>query len=407
MVSAGGRRADTSWRSTRAPPRRAPSCSTGSVGRSPRRSARSPSTCPRRVTWSTMPRRSGRPSWPSPARSSATAGLGPADIAAIGITNQRETTIVWDRATGVPVAPAIVWQSRITAARCEALRAAGHESRVRTLTGLPLDAYFSGPKIAHILDSTPGLRARADAGELAFGTVDSWLVWRLTGGRVHATDVSNASRTLLFDITTLAWDPWLCAHDGRAAAAAADRGQLQRPGGARPTPRWFGGAIPIAGIAGDQQAATFGQACFAPGSAQEHLRHGRLPAAQHRRPRRSSSGARAADDGALAAGRRWPAELRPGGLRVRGRRSGPVAARRAAGHRLRRGRGTPRRERVTRRTASTWCRRSPGSARRGGTRRRAACSSASRGARASRTSRGRPSTPSPTRSPTSCDSHDR
>ncbi|HXI44845.1 MAG TPA: FGGY family carbohydrate kinase [Candidatus Acidoferrales bacterium] len=137
---------------------------------------------------------------------------GPERIAAIGIANQRETTVVWDRATGRPVADAIVWQSRVTAARCDRLRDAGHEALFRKRTGLPLDAYFSGPKIAQILDGGPDpspgseRRRRAEAGDLAFGTVDAFLLWRLTGGRVHATDPSNASRTLLFDIHRLAWD---------------------------------------------------------------------------------------------------------------------------------------------------------------------------------------------------------
>ena len=136
---------------------------------------------------------------------------GAAAIAAVGIANQRETTLVWDRATGQPVADAIVWQSRITAPFCEELRQRGAEPLVRSRTGLPLDAYFSGPKIRHILDAEPGLRARAEAGELCFGTVDSFLLWRLTGGRVHATDVTNASRTLLFDIHRLCWDEELTA----------------------------------------------------------------------------------------------------------------------------------------------------------------------------------------------------
>jgi len=191
---------------------------------------------------------------------------GPARIAAIGITNQRETTIVWDRATGVPIAEAIVWQSRITAAACERLRAAGHESLFRARTGLPLDAYFSGPKIAHMLDAVPGARARADAGELAFGTVDTFLLSRLTGGAVHVTDVSNASRTLLFDIHRLAWDDELLALVGVPRAVLPE---------VRPTaglfgetvPELFGRPIPIAALAGDQQAATFGQACFRPGQA--------------------------------------------------------------------------------------------------------------------------------------------
>ncbi len=196
----------------------------------------------------------------------AAAGVGAADVTAIGIANQRETTIVWERATGRPVAPAIVWQSRITAPRCAALREAGHEPLVRERTGLPLDAYFSGPKIAEILDSGPDLRARAEAGELAFGTVDTFLLWRLTGGRVHATDVSNASRTLLFDIRRLAWEPELCRLVGVPTALLPE---------VRPTsgilgetePDLLGRPVPIAALAGDQQAATFGQACLRPGDA--------------------------------------------------------------------------------------------------------------------------------------------
>ena len=191
---------------------------------------------------------------------------GPERIAALGITNQRETTIVWDRATGAPVADAIVWQSRITAPACERLRAAGLEPRFRERTGLPLDAYFSGPKIAHILDAEPDLRARAERGELAFGTVDAFLAWRLTGGRVHATDVSNASRTLLFDIGRLAWDEQLLGHVGVPRAVlpevVASSGVVGETDASI-----FGRPIPIAALAGDQQAATFGQACFRPGEA--------------------------------------------------------------------------------------------------------------------------------------------
>ncbi|HUG31155.1 MAG TPA: glycerol kinase GlpK [Candidatus Limnocylindria bacterium] len=188
-------------------------------------------------------------------------------IAAIGIANQRETTIVWDRATGEPIADAIVWQSRITAPACERLRAAGHGPLFRQRTGLPLDAYFSGPKIAIILDAVPGARSRAERGELAFGTVDTFLLWRLTGARAtHATDVSNASRTLLFDIHRLAWDEELLALVGVPAAMLPE---------VRPTsglfgetaPELFGRPIPIAALVGDQQAATFGQACFRPGEA--------------------------------------------------------------------------------------------------------------------------------------------
>jgi glycerol kinase len=192
-------------------------------------------------------------------------------IAAAGITNQRETTIVWDRATGEPIADAIVWQSRITAPACEALRAAGHEPLFRERTGLPLDAYFSGPKIAHILDAVPGARSRAERGELAFGTVDTFLQWRLTGGRaaggaVHATDVSNASRTLLFDIHRLRWDEELL---GLVGVPAAMLPEVRPSSGVfgETDPSIFGRPIPIAALAGDQQAATFGQACFEPGQA--------------------------------------------------------------------------------------------------------------------------------------------
>jgi len=191
---------------------------------------------------------------------------GPSRIAAIGIANQRETTIVWDRATGTAVADAIVWQSRITAARCDTLRARGLEPLFRERTGLPLDAYFSGPKIAHILDSAPGLHDRAERGELAFGTVDSFLLSRLTGGRIHATDPSNASRTLLFDINRLAWDHELLGHVGVPRAVLP----VVRPTSGlfgETDPAIFGRAIPIAALAGDQQAATFGQAAFAPGQA--------------------------------------------------------------------------------------------------------------------------------------------
>lgn len=196
----------------------------------------------------------------------AAAGVAPADVAAIGVTNQRETTIIWDRATGRPIANAIVWQSRVTAPRCDALKAAGHEALFRDRTGLPLDAYFSGPKIAHLLDAVPGARARAEAGELAFGTVDTFLLWRLTGGRVHATDVSNASRTLLMDLATLAWDPELCAIlDVPMALLPEIRSSSEVLG--ETDPAVFGAAIPIAGVAGDQQAATFGQACHGAGSA--------------------------------------------------------------------------------------------------------------------------------------------
>ena len=196
----------------------------------------------------------------------ATAGITADEIAAIGVTNQRETTVVWERTTGRPVADAIVWQSRITAPFCDELRAAGHEPAIRERTGLPLDAYFSGPKVRHILRGDDGLRDRAARGELAFGTVDAFLVWRLTGGRIHATDVSNASRTLLFDIHRLAWDDELLGLMEIPRAVLPD--VVPSSGVLGETdPSIFGRAIPIAGIAGDQQAATFGQACFHPGQA--------------------------------------------------------------------------------------------------------------------------------------------
>ncbi len=195
------------------------------------------------------------------------ASVGGADrIKAIGIANQRETTIVWDRATGEPVADAIVWQSRITAPACERLRDAGHESLFRERTGLPLDAYFSGPKIAHILDAAPGLRTRAERGELAFGTVDCFLLWRLTKGSVHATDVSNASRTLLFDIHRLAWDDELLALIGVPRAVLPDVVATSGTFGETDA-SIFGRPMPITAMAGDQQAATFGQACFRVGQA--------------------------------------------------------------------------------------------------------------------------------------------
>ncbi len=190
----------------------------------------------------------------------------PADIAAIGVTNQRETTILWERDSGRPVANAIVWQSRVTAPICDRLKAAGLEPLFRRKTGLVVDAYFSGTKIKHLLDSHDGLRARAARGEILFGTVDSFLIWRLTGGRTHVTDVSNASRTLLFNIETLEWDDELLRLlDVPRAMLPEVRSSSEVYADTDPT--LFGAAIPIAGIAGDQQAALFGQACFEPGTA--------------------------------------------------------------------------------------------------------------------------------------------
>jgi glycerol kinase len=194
----------------------------------------------------------------------AQAGAAANDVAAIGITNQRETTIVWDRRTGEAVYRAIVWQDRRTADYCARLKQEGHEPLVTAKTGLMLDPYFSGTKIAWILEHVPGARTRAEAGELVFGTVDSYLLWRLTGGAVHATDATNASRTLLFNIHTGTWDEELLRLFGiprsmlpEVMDCAAEFGTTR--------PDLFGGAIAVRGIAGDQQAATVGQACFEPG----------------------------------------------------------------------------------------------------------------------------------------------
>ena len=194
----------------------------------------------------------------------AKAGVGARDVAALGITNQRETTVLWERASGAAVAPAIVWQDRRTAPICDALRAAGHAPLIARKTGLVIDAYFSGTKLKWLLDNVPGARSRAAKGELAFGTIDSWLVWNLTRGGVHVTDPSNASRTMLFDIRSGAWDdellqlfdiprsvlPKIVPSSAICATASID-----------------GVDVPIAGIAGDQQAALFGQACHSPGLA--------------------------------------------------------------------------------------------------------------------------------------------
>ena len=196
----------------------------------------------------------------------ARAGAGAQDVAAIGITNQRETTILWDRRTGQPVANAIVWQSRVSAPICERLKADGHEQTFRSRTGLVVDAYFSGTKVKHLLDTIPGLRARAERGEVLFGTVDTFLLWRLTGGRVHATDPSNASRTLLYDIHRMQWDDELLAILGVPRAMLPEVKSSSEVYG-HTEADLFGAAIPVAGDAGDQQAATFGQACFTPGSA--------------------------------------------------------------------------------------------------------------------------------------------
>jgi len=196
----------------------------------------------------------------------ANAGIRAGEVAAIGIANQRETTVLWERASGRALAPAIVWQDRRTAAECERLRAQGWADDLRARTGLELDPYFSATKLAWLLDTLPGARARAERGELAFGTIDSWLVWHLTGGRLHLTDPGNAARTLLFNIHTLDWDPVLLKRF-RIPAALLPRVVASSGVCGETDARVFGAPIPIAGIAGDQQAATIGQGCLAPGIA--------------------------------------------------------------------------------------------------------------------------------------------
>jgi glycerol kinase len=194
----------------------------------------------------------------------AKAGLESPAVAAIGITNQRETTIVWDRETGQPIYNAIVWQDRRTAAFCDGLKELGLEATIRQKTGLQVDAYFSGSKINWILDNVPGARAKAEQGRLAFGTVDSWLIWNFTHGQVHVTDVSNASRTMLFNIHTLSWDDELLAVMNIPKSMLPEVRSSSEVYGYVPE-TMFGARIPIAGIAGDQQAALFGQQCIQPG----------------------------------------------------------------------------------------------------------------------------------------------
>ncbi|HYO61134.1 MAG TPA: glycerol kinase, partial [Actinomycetota bacterium] len=197
----------------------------------------------------------------------ADAAAGPADLAGIGITNQRETTVLWERATGRPVAPAIVWQCRRSSAICERLRSEGLEDELGRRTGLVLDPYFSASKIVWYLENLPGVRERAEAGELAFGTVDSWLIWKLTGGACHVTEPSNASRTMLYSLDDRGWDGWILDRLGIPESLLPE----VRPSSgtfATTSGDFLGGAsVPITGVAGDQQAALFGQACFEPGMA--------------------------------------------------------------------------------------------------------------------------------------------
>jgi glycerol kinase len=195
------------------------------------------------------------------------AGAAPGDLRALGITNQRETTLLWEPASGRPVCRAVVWQCRRTAELCAALRAEGLEELARERTGLLLDPYFSGPKVKWLLDADPDLRARAERGELAFGTVDSWLVWNLTGGKVHVTDASNASRTLLLNLETAAWDPAMLEAFSVPAAVLPRVVDSSGVVGETAAGDPFPAGLPISGLAGDQQAALFGQGCFSAGSA--------------------------------------------------------------------------------------------------------------------------------------------
>ena len=192
--------------------------------------------------------------------------IAPGEIAAIGITNQRETAVVWNRKTGQPIYHAIVWQDRRTAGFCDKLRAEGHVKTFQEKTGLVIDSYFSGTKVRWMLDKVPGAREAADRGELAFGTVDAWLLWKLTGGKVHVTDVTNASRTLMFNIHTLQWDDELLGILGVPRSMLPEVRSSSEVYGYTDE-GMFGHAIPIAGIAGDQHAATFGQAALKRGMA--------------------------------------------------------------------------------------------------------------------------------------------
>jgi glycerol kinase len=197
----------------------------------------------------------------------ATAHATAQDVAAVGIANQRETTLMWDRRSGEPIARAIVWQDRRTAEYCARLKAAGHEPEITKRTGLVLDPYFAGTKLAWLLENVPGARARAERGELVFGTVDSWLAWKLSGGAHHVTDATNASRTLLFNLHTRDWDPVLLAMFAVPRACLPRVLPSQCDSATAPGVRIGGRDVPLAGIAGDQQAALFGQCCFTPGMA--------------------------------------------------------------------------------------------------------------------------------------------
>lgn len=197
----------------------------------------------------------------------AKTGINVEEIASVGITNQRETTVVWDKSTGKPVHNAIVWQCRRTAGICDDLKARGLERTFRSKTGLVIDAYFSGTKVRWILDNVPGARGKAQSGRLQFGTMDTWLIWKLSGGKIHVTDYSNASRTLMYNIRELCWDEELLRELGVPASMLPEVRSSSQVYGLTAPEQFLGYAVPIAGIAGDQQAALFGQACYRPGMA--------------------------------------------------------------------------------------------------------------------------------------------
>ena len=221
----------------------------------------------------------------------ARAKIRPEDLSAVGITNQRETTVVWDRETGRPIHPAIVWQSRQTVPLCEEMKRRGLEPMVRERTGLVIDAYFSATKLAYILEQVEGARERAARGALAFGTIDAWLIWKLTAGRVHATDYSNASRTMLYDIGKLRWDPELLELLEIPAPVLPEVRDSSGSFGETAAEIFGGVSVPITGVAGDQQAALFGQACFEEGSAKNTYGTGCFMLMNTgAKPRRSGSG---------------------------------------------------------------------------------------------------------------------
>ncbi len=258
----------------------------------------------------------------------AKAGATAHDLAAIGVTNQRETTVLWDKATGKPIANAIVWQSRVTAPICDRLKAAGHEPLFRKKTGLVVDAYFSGTKIKHLLDSFDGVRARAARGEVLFGTIDSFLIWRLTGGKVHVTDVSNASRTLLFNIHTLEWDDELLRLLDVPARDDAGSASLPAKCTAHTDPKLFGARGPDRGCRGRSAGGALRPGVLRAGLGEEHLRHGLFHVAQYRRETGAVGKGAAHHRG--VDGRRGD-DLCARRFGVRRRRRGAMAARRDEG----------------------------------------------------------------------------